>query len=56
MLTSFDSSGVIAAGSTWFGVLLPALYVAAGLGISFVVINWIAARFRSRGGKRRGRK
>ena len=46
MLGSFASSGVIAEGTTWFGALLPALYVAAGVGVAFMVVNWIAARFR----------
>jgi membrane protein implicated in regulation of membrane protease activity len=55
MFGSLTATGVVAAATSWAAELITPLLIVIGFAVAIILANWVAARFRRRGGKRRRR-
>jgi hypothetical protein len=56
MFGSMTATGLVAAATSWTPSLEGPVLIVAGLGVAFLVGNWIAGRFSKRGGGKRRRR
>ena len=53
MFASITATGVVAAATSWVGEVYPIVLIVIGFGVAMLLANWVVAKFRRGGGKKR---
>jgi hypothetical protein len=56
MFSSITATGVVAAAGGWVTPLTGIVLIVLGLLVTFTLLNWVVAKFRSGGGRKKRRK